>query len=66
MLNVDSKEEFGFRVYVWEWRKSVGIIIRKPNKLDYGLLNSYRVINLLDMVSKLVERIVTSRLEEWK
>jgi len=32
--------------YVCErWRRGVRIIMRKPNKLDYGLLSSYRVIN---------------------
>jgi len=52
--------------YVCEkWRKSVGIIMRKPKKPDYGLPSSYRVINLLDVLGKLVERIVARRLERW-
>jgi len=52
--------------YVCErWRRSVRIIMRKPNKPDYGLLSSYRVINLLDVMGKLLERLVARRLERW-
>jgi len=47
------------------WRKSVGIIIRKPNKEDYRNPNSYRIINLLQVLGKVVERIVARRLEKW-
>ena len=50
---------------VKSWRKSVGIIIRKPNKLDYGNLSSYRIINLLEVMGKVVERVVSRRLEKW-
>jgi len=49
-----------------ERRKSVGIIMRKPNKIDYGLPSSYRMFNLLDMVSKLVERILVGGLKKWE
>ena len=48
-----------------KWRRSVGIIMRKPNKPDYGLPSSYRVINLLDVMGKLIERLVARRLERW-
>jgi len=47
------------------WRRSVGIIMRKPNKQDYRLPSSYRIINLLDVVGKVVERLVARRLERW-
>jgi len=47
------------------WRRGVGIIMRKPNKPDYGLPSSYRIINLLDVVGKVVERLVARRLEKW-
>ncbi|KAG0131858.1 hypothetical protein HOY82DRAFT_484514, partial [Tuber indicum] len=46
----------------WE---SVGIIMRKPRKEDYGLPGSYRVINLLDVLGKGLERVVCGRLEKW-
>ena len=52
--------------YVCErWRRSVGIVIRKPNKVDYGSPNSYRIINLLDVLGKVVERLLARRLERW-
>ena len=49
------------------WRRSVEIVMRKPNKLDYSLPNSYRIItsNLLDVIGKGLERIVVERLEKW-
>jgi len=47
------------------WRKSVGIIMRTPNKEDYGSPNSYRIINLLEVLEKVVERMVARRLERW-
>ena len=46
-----------------KFRKSVGIVMRKPNKADYGLPGSYRIINLLDVLGKGLERIVCERLE---
>ena len=52
--------------YVCErWRRSVGVVMRKPNKPDYSLPSSYRVINLLDVVGKGLERVVVGRLEKW-
>ena len=47
------------------WRRSVGVVMRKPNKPDYSKPNSYRIINLLDVVGKGLERIVVGRLEKW-
>ncbi|KAG0128118.1 hypothetical protein HOY82DRAFT_489704, partial [Tuber indicum] len=59
------KESLGLG-YVPEWfRESVGIIMRKPRKEDYGLPGSYRVINLLDVLGKGLERLVYGRLERW-
>ncbi|PWW79144.1 hypothetical protein C7212DRAFT_303922, partial [Tuber magnatum] len=39
--------------------------MRKLRKEDYGKPESYRVINLLDVWGKVLERIVGSRLEKW-
>jgi len=47
------------------WRRSVGIVMRKPNKPDYSLPSSYRVINLLDVIGKGLERVVVGRMERW-
>lgn len=46
------------------WRRSVGIVMRKPKKPDYSLPSSYRIINLLDVVGKGLERVVNGRLEK--
>ena len=39
--------------------------MRKPKKEDYGEASSYRVINLLDVLGKCLERIMAGRLEKW-
>ena len=38
------------------WKTARGVVIPKPGKPDYSQVRAYRVISLLDMVSKLVER----------
>ncbi|PWW77595.1 hypothetical protein C7212DRAFT_314736, partial [Tuber magnatum] len=39
--------------------------MRKPRKEDYGKPESCRVINLLDVWGKVLERIVGKRLKKW-
>jgi len=38
------------------WKTAKGVVISKPGKPDYSKDRAYRVISLLDVVSKLVER----------
>jgi len=38
------------------WKTARGVVIPKANKLDYSQIRAYRVISLLDVISKLVER----------
>ncbi|PWW75096.1 hypothetical protein C7212DRAFT_150616, partial [Tuber magnatum] len=45
-----------------QFRKALGVVIRKLGKEDYGKPESYRVINLLDVGGKVLERIVGRRL----
>jgi len=40
------------------WKTAKGIVIPKPGKSDYSKVWAYRVICLLDVISKLVERMV--------
>jgi len=40
--------------------------MRKPKKEDYSLPSSYRVINLLDVWGKCLERMVVGRLSAWE
>ncbi|PWW72236.1 hypothetical protein C7212DRAFT_142532, partial [Tuber magnatum] len=46
-------------------RRALGVVMRKPRKADYGKPESYRMINLLDVWGKVLERIVGRRLEKW-
>ncbi|KAG0632726.1 hypothetical protein HOY80DRAFT_1006578 [Tuber brumale] len=61
---VAGENGLGGKVIKEIW-SSGGIIMRKPHKLDYGLPSSYRVINLLDIWGKGLERLVYKRLEKW-
>ena len=47
------------------FRESIGVVMRKPKKPDYSLPGSYRVINLLDVVGKGLERVVVKLLGKW-
>lgn len=49
-----------------KFRDGIGVVMSKPNKEDYSLPSSYRVINLLDVWGKCVERVVVGRLREWE
>jgi len=39
------------------WKMARGVVIPKANKPDYSQVRAYRVISLLDTISKLVERM---------
>lgn len=39
------------------WKVAKGILLRKPNKLDYTAVKAYRVISLLNCLGKVVEKI---------
>lgn len=39
------------------WKVAKGILLRKPNKPDYTAVKAYRVINLLNCLGKVVEKI---------
>jgi len=44
----------GFHLGIWKTAK--GVVIPKPGKPDYSKVRAYRVISLLDVISKLLER----------
>ena len=79
VMKVLWKLDWGKRVVMWvvkkslglgyvprQFRESIGVVMRKPNKGDYSLPSSYRVINLLDVWGKCLERVVVGRLSEWE
>jgi len=45
-----------------EWKQSIGIILPKPNKEDYSIPKSYRIISLLNCQGKVLEKIYSNRL----
>lgn len=44
------------------WRTAIAVAIRKPNRKDYSLPRSYRLIQLLETMGKILEKIEASRL----
>lgn len=46
------------------WKTARGIVLRKPNKLDYAKVKAYRVISLLPCLGKVVEKVVADLLSE--
>ncbi|KAI0998333.1 hypothetical protein K3495_g9862 [Podosphaera aphanis] len=53
----------GYHPYAW--RTAKGILLRKPNKVDYTQVKSYRVINLLNCLCKVAEKVVAELLSDW-
>ena len=49
-------------VHPTSMKRSLGIVLPKPGKKDYSETTSYRIISLLPTFSKILERIVASRL----
>ena len=43
-------------------RTGLGAVLKKPNKSDYSLPKSYRILTLLNCLGKIVEKIVANRL----
>ncbi|PWW77951.1 hypothetical protein C7212DRAFT_116342, partial [Tuber magnatum] len=48
-----------------QFRRALGVVMRKARKEDYGKPESYRVTNLLDISGKVLESIVGRRLKKW-
>ena len=45
--------------------KAKGILLKKPNKPDYSIAKSYRVISLLNCLKKIVEKIAAITLSNF-
>jgi hypothetical protein len=48
--------------YPNKWKEGIGIILLKPNKEDYTVPKAYRIITLLNCLSKVLEKIFATRL----
>ncbi len=44
------------------WREGTGIILKKPDKLNYSISKAYRIITLLNCLDKVAEKIIAVRL----
>ena len=47
------------------WEKAWGILLEKGGKRDWSLVNSYRVISLLNCLGKVVEKVVAGLLSQY-
>lgn len=47
------------------WKTVKGIMLRKPNKIDYILVKSYRVISLLNCLGKVYEEVAAEMIADW-
>ncbi|KAJ7693986.1 hypothetical protein B0H16DRAFT_1232953, partial [Mycena metata] len=45
-----------------EWRKAIAVALRKPRKPNYSNPRAYRLIQLLECLGKILEKIVARRL----
>ena len=47
------------------WKKSIEAILKKLNKVDYSQSKSYRIMILLNCLSKIFEKIIATRLSHF-
>ena len=47
------------------WKKAKGILLRKPNKSDYSITKSYRVISLLNCLGKVAEKVAATAIANF-
>jgi Reverse transcriptase (RNA-dependent DNA polymerase) len=52
-------------VHLKAWKKAKGILLRKPNKSDYSIAKSYRVISLLNCLGKVAEKVATTAIANF-
>lgn len=44
------------------WKEATGVVLPKPNKKDYSLPKSYRIISLINCFAKVLEKVMAKRL----
>ena len=55
--------QFGY--HPTEWKRAHRILLEKGGKRDLGLVQSYRVISLLNCIGKVVEKVVARELSQY-
>jgi uncharacterized protein involved in tolerance to divalent cations len=58
------KMTFRLGIHPRVWKEARGVVIPKPNKLDYGVAKAYRVIMLLNCLGKVVEKVAANVIAE--
>jgi Reverse transcriptase (RNA-dependent DNA polymerase) len=56
---------FNQGVHPKAWKKAKGILLRKPNKSDYSIAKSYRVISLLNCLGKVAEKVAATAIANF-
>ena len=51
------------RHWLMDFKTSISIIIPKPNKISYNIPKTFRLIVLLSMLGKLIEKVIGNRLQ---
>jgi Reverse transcriptase (RNA-dependent DNA polymerase) len=52
-------------VHLKTWKKAKEILLRKPNKSNYSIAKSYRVISLLNYLGKVAEKVATTAIANF-
>lgn len=47
------------------WKTAKGVMLRKPNKIEYMVVKTYRVISLLNFLGKLCEKVAVKMIVDW-
>jgi len=58
------KGTFRLGIHPRFWKEAKGVVLPKPNKPDYGVAKSYRVITLLNCLGKVVEKVAANAIAE--
>jgi hypothetical protein len=58
------KTTFRLGIHPRVWNEAKGVVIPQPNKPDYGVANTYRVVTLLNCLGKVVEKVAANALAE--
>jgi hypothetical protein len=60
-----ARQCFRLGIHPRAWKTSKGILLRKARKADYSLVQSYRVISLLNCLGKVVEKIAAEAIAQY-
>jgi hypothetical protein len=60
-----AQQCFRLGIYPRTWKTAKGILLQKAQKADYSLVQSYRVISLLNCLSKVVKKIAAEAIAQY-